>query len=630
MKHIRPPYHHVATIRKVIAELAALSDRELAVLTRALRGRLASGESLDDLLPQAYAAVSEAMRRTGGRPCSDAELRAGIAMHHRAVVEVADPGAWPAALSLAVYLGALEGRGVHLMTADGAPHTTVVCRLLGLSVAHLSEHEEDERKDEAYAADVTVGSAVQFGRDHLHDNWRCGPGERMRRGAYRAVVADADHVLLDLAADHVMLKRDEDVLAVISMGAFLRLYEHLAGVSATALTDAAELAHHYGLSVEPIDVKRSSSRRDHRDLVYATTQAKLAAMADAAAEHHAAGRPVLLHTISAETGEQLAALLAERDVPVRAADPRRPLAHAGRLNIVTLLVETAAHGEVVLGGDLDRLAEESVLASGLDPLSASDEMWDEAVANARHRLERRWIINRQGAIDAGGLVVLAAERLRSRRLEARVRALAGVHGQTRFYCAVDEDWLAPHVSAISHRTFQSIEGPAEGWLIAKWINRVQLRIEERIAAHMRRWAAFDAIAVSIGERMYADRAALVSGDDPVTAASSLVAQDHEQELRTKPAEQVRAAAQEAIDSSWTGCLRGLRALLDVYEEKGFPEEELPSFRRQAETMYEDMRRDASQRLTDRLSLPSPESMPSATQWYVAPAENRPRYPWRSR
>ncbi|WP_103959522.1 DEAD/DEAH box helicase family protein [Nonomuraea solani] len=262
----------VAAIEEAAVRLGGLPDHELAGRTAALRRRATSGESLDELLPEAYALVSEASARTElGRRCSPAELRAAIAMHHGAVAELADRTTWAPAVTLTVCLGALEGRGEHLMTSDASPHTAEVCLLLGLTVGHLVERMDDRERRRAYAADVTVGHVDWFGADHMRDDLGAGQGQWVRRGTRRAVVTDADHVLLDRPfIKHLALQSGGEIVAALNLRGYLRLYDHLAGVSATAAGGAAEFAHLYGLEVEPIAEDRAVTRLDHGIMVFGT------------------------------------------------------------------------------------------------------------------------------------------------------------------------------------------------------------------------------------------------------------------------------------------------------------------------------------------------------------------------
>lgn len=201
MRHRRPSKRqltkrHMPAIGLLTERMSELSDMELRKHTARFRSRLSAGELVDGLLPEAFAVVGEASWRVCGHRCSPDDLRAGLALHGRSVVEVQDPPAAAAAVTLVVYLSALNGRGVHLMTGDGAPWTTEVCRFLGLTVAALAEDLDGEERRAAYAADVTVGPYAQFCYDYLTDNRVSGPGERVQRGLRHAVATEADHVLL--------------------------------------------------------------------------------------------------------------------------------------------------------------------------------------------------------------------------------------------------------------------------------------------------------------------------------------------------------------------------------------------------------------------------------------------------
>ncbi|MFI6735626.1 hypothetical protein ACIBI9_22125 [Nonomuraea sp. NPDC050451] len=594
-----------------------LADHMLAERARALRGQVTS---------EAYALVAEAIGRVGGSRCSPVELRAGIAMHQGAVAEVAEHAAWAPAVTLAVCAGALEERGVHLMTDDDAPLTTAVCLLLGLSVEHLNEEMEDEERRRAYEADVTVGAANLFPYDHLHDNRRTSPGKRVVRGPYRAVVTDADHVLLDGSDTRLCVLEDDEEVASVSRRAYMRRYERLGGVAVAVTSDAAEFGHLYGLEVAAI----APVQDDHDAVMYATTRVRLNALADAAAEHHAALRPVLIHAESEDVIEALTELLAERGLPVSTPNPRRPLADAGRPGMVTLLGDTTTRDAVILGGDLDWMAEKQVLASGLDPLSASGDMWQAAVDKARRELLPQWNSDRREAIDAGGLVVLGAQRMRSRP-EAHLRALVGTQGDLRFYMSMDEDWLVHHVPKLGWRIMRDSRDPITGPFLRFGVNRLRRQAEEFVNGYRRRAADFDTVVSDLRERMEAERRALVEGDDPQAAALALMGSGREMGMRSRAAErgaqvmdaQVRHAAYQAVDSQWAVCLAGLQAMYDDYEKINFPEESLPAYLEEAERRYEAMQRETGRIMADRLLAPASAQKKG---WYTAPAK---RFPWQT-
>ncbi|AQZ62686.1 hypothetical protein BKM31_15540 [[Actinomadura] parvosata subsp. kistnae] len=603
------------------ALLADVPDSDLFTRAAALRGRQATGESADALLPEAFALVSATSGRISGRRCTLAELRAGVALFRGAVVELADRTAWPAAVTLAVFLGALEGRGVHLMTGDGAPVTATVCGRLGLTVARLSSDMEPDEKRLAYAADVTVGRIEMFGYDHLTDNLVSGPDERLQREPCRAIVAEADLVMLDQSINDLIVNRDGVRTASISVRACLARYASLAGITATVLTEAAEFAHLYGLSVETVDTAYPTARRDHPDLLYGTTEAKLNGLLEAIAGHHAAARPVLVITDSTEITERLADLLAGRGLPAARPHEERPLALAGRPATVTLLTQPAVEGEVALGGDLEWLAHEHVRASGLDPAVTSGDVWDEAVAAARRELLPTWTADRDRVIEAGGLVVLGAEYPGTRRLEARLRATAGARGDTQLFVALDEGWLRhPYAEWLRRLVLGRITEPLQGPLLARAVERAKRQCEVRIRGYRGRMAAYDTIVSAIRERMHAERRAMVEAAEPLGAVLAFTGGEHVPpgKVGTRA---LRLIAQEVIDEQWTACLAELTTMRDDYASEEHTREAVPAFREKAEAAYSTMRERAAQALTHRLRG-------TGGHWYLPSGDPPPWKAWR--
>ncbi|MGN9846944.1 hypothetical protein ACTMTI_53545 [Nonomuraea sp. H19] len=328
MKRAGPLYRQVRAIEELAPPIAELSDLALKGSTGEFRGRLAAGETLDDLLPEVFAVVREVSGRVCGHRHSADELRAGVALHYRSVVELKGRVAAAAAVTLAVYLRALDCCGVHLMTSGEAPHTAEVCRFLGLTVIPLVEGMTIEERRSAYTADVTVGPVQEFGFDHLRDNRVSGPGERVQRDLRCAVVTGADLVLLDWANNELTLRRDDKLVASITVGEYVRLYEHVAAVAPVALGEAEEFAYRYDLVVEAVASAQPATRRDHRGAVYTTIEAKLHALVEAAADYHAEARSVLIRADSPDIAARLAELLAARGLALTATHPRRPLAHA--------------------------------------------------------------------------------------------------------------------------------------------------------------------------------------------------------------------------------------------------------------------------------------------------------------
>ncbi|KMY67627.1 preprotein translocase subunit SecA [Desulfocarbo indianensis] len=186
-------------------KMAALSDADLAGLTPAFRERLAAGETLDDLLPEAFAAVREASRRTIGQRHFDVQLIGGMVLHQGKISEMKTGEGKTLAATLPVYLNALSGRGVHVVTVNDylasrdAQWMGAIYRFMGLSVGCIVHGMDDAERKAAYGADVTYGTNNEFGFDYLRDNMKFDLEELVQRDYNFAIVDEVDSILIDEA-----------------------------------------------------------------------------------------------------------------------------------------------------------------------------------------------------------------------------------------------------------------------------------------------------------------------------------------------------------------------------------------------------------------------------------------------
>ncbi|HEX7011972.1 MAG TPA: preprotein translocase subunit SecA [Steroidobacteraceae bacterium] len=183
----------------------ALSDEELRARTVLFRERLDKGESLDDLIPEAFAAVREAARRTLGLRHFDVQLIGGIALHQGKIAEMRTGEGKTLVATLAAYLNALPRKGVHVVTVNeylaqrDADWMGPVYRFLGLTVGVIKSGQTPEEKRAAYACDITYGTNNEFGFDYLRDNLAFRLEDRVQRGLTYAIVDEVDSILIDEA-----------------------------------------------------------------------------------------------------------------------------------------------------------------------------------------------------------------------------------------------------------------------------------------------------------------------------------------------------------------------------------------------------------------------------------------------
>src|SRR3984957_280444 len=182
-----------------------LSDQDLRAQTEVLRGRLDAGETLDDILPDAFAVVREAAKRTLGQRHFDVQLMGGMVLHSGKIAEMKTGEGKTLVATLAVYLNALSRKGVHVVTVNDylaqrdSGWMGQVYRFLGLTVGCIVNGLDDNERREAYAADVTYGTNNEFGFDYLRDNMKYRLEEMVQRPFHYAIVDEVDSILIDEA-----------------------------------------------------------------------------------------------------------------------------------------------------------------------------------------------------------------------------------------------------------------------------------------------------------------------------------------------------------------------------------------------------------------------------------------------
>jgi len=202
LKRMRP---QVERINALEPEIQALDDEQLRAKREEFRARLAAGEALDDLLPEAFAVVREAGVRTVQMRHFDVQLIGGMVLHRGMIAEMKTGEGKTLVATLAVYLNAIEGRGVHVVTVNDylasrdSEWMGRVYRFLGLSVGCIQHDMKDAERQAAYAADITYGTNNEFGFDYLRDNMKFSLEAMVQRGHHFTVVDEVDSILIDEA-----------------------------------------------------------------------------------------------------------------------------------------------------------------------------------------------------------------------------------------------------------------------------------------------------------------------------------------------------------------------------------------------------------------------------------------------
>ena len=567
----------VREVNAVGVHLAEVDDSGLRASTVVLRERLANGEDLDDLLVDAFAIVREAAQRTLGLRPYDEQIAAGAGLHLGWVVEMRTGEGKTLAAAAPIYLNALTGRGVHVITANDylvrrdAMMMVNLFGWLGMSVGAIHpDVSQHSLKREAYASDITYGTAIEFGFDYLRDNMALTTDAVVQRGFNFALIDEVDSVLIDEARTPLIISgpgevdrdslaevaqlvagleagrhfetdlehqvvtlteegadlvdshygidnvfdlrnvellhrvtqalrarelyhRDRDYLvrddavhivdeftgrilegrrwsdglhqaveakegvrvleenarwATVTIQSLFHLYDKVAGMSGTVMTDAEEFGKVYGLAAFEVPTHRPIARADHADVVYRTAREKWDAVVEEIVRRHGTGQPVLAGTTSVADSELLAERLREAGVTVSVLNAKEHareasiIAQAGRRAAVTVATNMAGRGvDILLGGNAVELALAEANARGMRPGTPEAEAAFEALLN-----ETRATCAREGeeVRAAGGLCVIGTARHESRRVDNQLRGRAGRQGdpgESRFYLSLEDELM---------------------------------------------------------------------------------------------------------------------------------------------------------------------------------------------
>ncbi len=586
-----------------------MSDQELASQSGILKEMIgqpkdheAMEAKLNEVLPDAFAVVREAARRKLGQRHYDVQLVGGIVLHRGQIAEMKTGEGKTLAATLPVYLNALAGRGVQLITVNdylsrvGAGWMAPVYGFLGLSVGvivnqasfiydpeYADESQYDERlkhfkqtdRRDVYACDIVYGTNNEFGFDYLRDNMAPSLEAKVQRGFNYAIIDEIDSILIDEARTpliisapaeqstdkyykysqlvkrlnenedynidekmravtlseegiskmeqwlgmgniyvekgisevhhieqalkaEVLFKREKDyvvkegeviivdeftgrlmpgrryseglhqaieakegvdikkesqTLATITFQNYFRMYDKLAGMTGTAVTEAEEFGKIYDLEVVAIPTNRPVVRKDHNDLIYRSEQGKFKAVVDDVKQRSKKGQPTLIGTISIEKNEIMAKCLENEGLKPEILNAKnhekeaRIIANAGRPGAITVATNMAGRGvDIVLGG----------------PNGEEQEKVKEA----------------------GGLYVVGTERHESRRIDNQLRGRAGRQGdpgESRFYVSTEDDLMRIFGGDRMKNMMATLrvpeDMPIENKIISRSIESAQKRVE---------------------------------------------------------------------------------------------------------------------------------------------------------
>jgi preprotein translocase subunit SecA len=645
-------------VNSIEDEFIAMSDAELRSMTDEFRQRYADGDTLDDLLPEAFATVREAAKRTLGQRHFDVQLMGGAALHLGNIAEMKTGEGKTLVSTLPAYLNALAGQGVHVVTVNDylakrdAEWMGRVHRFLGLEVGVILTQMTPPERRVQYAADITYGTNNEFGFDYLRDNMAWSIEECVQRGHHYAIVDEVDSILIDEARTPLIIsgpaeqsarwyvefakiaprlrrgedgegdyevdekkktvgilesgvekvedwlgidnlydpvntplvsflnnsikakelyKKDKDyvvmngevlivdeftgrilhgrrynegmhqaieakesvpikdenqTLATITLQNYFRLYEKLAGMTGTAVTEANEFHQIYKLGVVPIPTNMPMIRDDQADVVYQTAQSKFEACVDDIAERHEAGQPVLVGTTSVEKSEILSKMLKRRGVPHEVLNAKYHereamiVAQAGRSGAVTVATNMAGRGtDIMLGGNPEFIADTELHQRGLSPVETPEDYeaaWPEAVAKAKRAVAEE----HEQVVAAGGLYVLGTERHESRRIDNQLRGRSGRQGdpgESRFYLSLEDDLMrlfnSERVGAIMDRLNIPADVPVESKVVTRAIRSAQTQVEQQNFEIRKDVLKYDDVMNRQRQVVYGERREVLEGAD---------------------------------------------------------------------------------------------------------------------
>ncbi len=341
-------------------------------------------------------------------------------------------------------------------------------------------------------------------------------GRRYNEGMHQAIEAK----------EGVEIKNENQTLATITLQNYFRMYDKLAGMTGTAMTEASEFHQIYKLGVVPIPTNRPMIRVDQPDLVYRTEDAKFAAVVDDIVDRNENGQPVLVGTVSVEKSELLAGLLKKRGVRPNVLNAKHHareaeiVAQAGRKGAVTVATNMAGRGtDIMLGGNAEFNAVADLHARGLDPVENPDE-YEAAWGDALEKATKAVAAEHDEVVEAGGLYVLGTERHESRRIDNQLRGRSGRQGdpgESRFYLSMQDDLMRLFNAGMVDR-FMSTAGigddvPLESKIVTRSIQSAQSQVEAQNFEIRKNVLKYDDVLNRQREVIYAERREVLHGAD---------------------------------------------------------------------------------------------------------------------
>lgn len=628
----------------------ALSDDELRQTSAKLRDRLRAGETLDDLLPDGFAAAREAGWRYLKMRHYDVQLVGGVVLHRGMIAEMTTGEGKTLVATLPTYLNAIAGK-VHVVTVNDylarrdMEWMAPLYMGLGLTVGAIQSGMSSAERQDVYSRDITYGTNNEFGFDYLRDNMKPTKELQAQGKLQFALVDEIDNILIDeartpliisgpahddtskypkadqiarklqrdlhfevkekehschltdegiryaeqlanvesfytagnmhwphlidnsLKAHHlykkdvsyvveggdvviideftgrkmtgrqwsdglhqaveakegVRIKQESQTLATITLQNYFKLYNKLAGMTGTAMTEADEFLKIYGLDVISVPTNRPMQRINEQDVIYRTEREKWDAVVEEVREVHKTGRPVLIGTVSIEKSELLSSKLKRYGIAhslLNAKHHEREaeiISQAGRLNAVTLSTNMAGRGtDIVLGGNPEYYAWDELSKKYASRLDVPKSVWDEETKRIADREGMK--VEGEQVAELGGLHVVGTERHDSRRIDLQLRGRAGRQGDpgsSRFFVSLEDDlmrifmgeWVKNLLTTLGMQEGEAIESG----MVTRRIEAAQKKVEERHFETRKHLLEYDEVMDEQRKRVYSYRQQILDG-----------------------------------------------------------------------------------------------------------------------
>ena len=340
-------------------------------------------------------------------------------------------------------------------------------------------------------------------------------GRRYSEGLHQAIEAK----------EGVNIREENQTLATITLQNYFRLYDKLAGMTGTALTEAGEFMQIYGLDVVDVPTNQPVARLDAADVVYIDEDHKFAALSEDIAERHRVGQPVLVGTVSIEKSERLARTLKKQGIPHEVLNAKQHereahiIAQAGQMGAITVATNMAGRGvDIMLGGNPEELAKSQLRKEGVARADGGYQATYDAAVE-RHRTQTE--AEKEKILDLGGLYVLGTERHESRRIDNQLRGRSGRQGdpgESRFYLSLEDDLMRrfanERVASIMERLKIPPDVPIEHKMVTKAIERAQGQVESQNFEIRKNVLKYDEVMNTQRQIIYQWRSQVLEGDEP--------------------------------------------------------------------------------------------------------------------